>query len=57
MINQQNNTTKKPLNQNKMKATLQRRAKRLIKADWVDFRFFFINKCYKNKQTNNEEGC
>jgi hypothetical protein len=40
-----------------MKATLQRRAKRLIKADWVDFRFFFINKCYKNKQTNNEEGC
>jgi hypothetical protein len=35
----------------------QVRIKKLIKNDWMERRFILIKKKYKDKETNNEEGC
>jgi len=33
------------------------RIKKLVKFDWMERRFILIKKKYKDKETNNEEGC
>jgi hypothetical protein len=52
------NITRKPLNQNKMKSTRERRAKQLMKRDWIKRKLTRESTTDDNRfnYKNNEEG-